>query len=555
MGDAEQSGTVPAYEAVAATLAGLGVDTAFGLLGSGNFHIAERLVSRHGVTHHAARHETAVVVMADAWARVTGRMGVCSVHQGPGLTNALTGLVEAVRARTPMLVIAGEVATTATHANQRFGSEALATAAGAGVVRVERGATAVRETLRAWRQAAAERRPVLLALPVDVQVERCELPPSVDEGVPPAGPPAADALGRAAALLASAQRPLVLGGLGAVRADAGPALRRLADRTGALLATTAQAHGLFADDPWSVGLCGGFASPRVRGLLSQADLVLAFGASLNHWTTGHGEAIHRATPVVQCDVDPAAFGRHRPAAAVVLGDARTTAEALLQVVPEPSSPGGFRADASLLPLAASPGWDQSPGVPGDHVHPGALMEALEQLLPPQRAIAPDSGHFIWYAMRHLTVPDASAFVFTQSFQSVGLGLATALGASIARPDRLTVAVVGDGGAAMSLGELDTVSRSGRPLLVVVMDDGAYGAEVHHFGPEGEPVDLVQFGTRDFAGIAAALGIPAQTVRSVQDLEGSFARWLGRPSGPFLLDCKIDPTVRSEQADLALRGGG
>src|SRR5690242_6640532 len=102
-----QAATAPAFEAVAAALAALGADTAFGLLGSGNFRLVERLVDRHGASFHWARHETAAVAMADAWARVTGRVGLCALHQGPGLTNAMTGLAEAAKARTPLLVVAG----------------------------------------------------------------------------------------------------------------------------------------------------------------------------------------------------------------------------------------------------------------------------------------------------------------------------------------------------------------------------------------------------------------------------------------------------------------
>src|ERR671926_205615 len=124
--------TIPAFEALAETLARLGAGPAFGLLGSGNFRLVERLTSRHGVAHHWARHETGAVVMADAWARVTGRVGLCTVHQGPGLTNAMTGLAEAAKARTPLVLVAGEVATTAAAVNQRIDQDGLARAAGAG---------------------------------------------------------------------------------------------------------------------------------------------------------------------------------------------------------------------------------------------------------------------------------------------------------------------------------------------------------------------------------------------------------------------------------------
>jgi thiamine pyrophosphate-dependent acetolactate synthase large subunit-like protein len=528
---------VRAFEAIAETLSRLGCDTVFGVLGSGNFHLVERLTSRHGVSYHWARQETGAVTMADAWARVTGRVGVCSVHQGPGLTNAMTGIAEAAKARTPLLVLAGEVATTAATVNQRVDQDALAGAAGAGADRLARGRTAAADTVRAWRRAVGERRPVVLSMPIDLQVEDGE--PPGDVGVPrrdPIGPPSAEALRAVAELAAPAQRPLVLGGRGALGAR--EPLEALADRIGALLATSAPAHGLFAGNPWSLGIAGGFASPRAQELLPQADLVLAFGASLNHWTTRRDELIRGR--VVRFDSDPAMLG--------VTADAAAAAAALVEALPPHET--GRRWGMDGLP---DPGWPEpAPPAPGT-VHPQAVMQALDDLLPLERMLVTDAGHFQGHPPMHLRVPDGGSFVMTQSFQSVGLGLATGIGTAIARPDRITVAVVGDGGLMMALGELDAAAAARVPLLVVVVDDGAYGAEVHHFGPMGEPTSLVEFGQRDFAGVADALGVRAHTVRSLDDLS-ALSGWLAERDGPYLLDCKVDPQARAEWLQEAFKGG-
>ena len=526
-----------AFEAIAATLSRLGCDTAFGVLGSGNFHLVERLTSRHGVRYHWARHETGAVVMADAWARVRHRVGVCSVHQGPGLTNAMTGIAEAAKARTPLLVLAGEVATTAAGVNQRIDQDALAHAAGAGADRIASGRSAGDDTVRAWRRAVGERRPIVLSLPVDVQQQ--DGAPPEDVVVPsrePLGAPGAGAVQAIAELAAAAERPLVLGGRGAIGAR--EPLEALAERLGALLATSAPAHGLFAGNAWSLGISGGFASPRAQELLPQADLVLAFGASVNHWTTRRGELIRGR--VVTFDSDPAALG--------VTADAAAAATALVEALPPREARARWGMDA--LP---SSGWPEPPSTAPGTVHPQALMEALDELLPPERMLVTDAGHFQGHPPMHLRVPDGGSFVMTQSFQSVGLGLATGIGTAIARPDRVTVAVVGDGGLMMALGELDAAAAARVPLLVVVVDDGAYGAEVHHFGPMGEPTELVEFGARDFAGVANALGVPAHTVRSLDDLEG-LRGWLAGRDGPCLLDCKVDPGVRAEWLQEAFKGG-
>ena len=176
-----------------------------------------------------------------------------------------------------------------------------------------------------------------------------------------------------------------------------------------------------------------------------------------------------------------------------------------------------------------------------------------ELLPVERTVAIDSGHFMGYPAMYLRVPDERGFVFTQAFQAVGLGLASAIGAAVARPDRLTVAALGDGGAMMALPELETVARLGLRMLIVIYNDAAYGAEVHHFGPLGHPVDLVQFPDVDFAALGRAVGLQGVTVRGVDDLQ-AVADWLSAGASPALvLDAKVVPTVVAEWLEEAFRG--
>jgi thiamine pyrophosphate-dependent acetolactate synthase large subunit-like protein len=176
-------------------------------------------------------------------------------------------------------------------------------------------------------------------------------------------------------------------------------------------------------------------------------------------------------------------------------------------------------------------------VPGAELDPAALCVALDELLPGDRCLVLDSGHFMaWPAMLWR---GAGTFLFGQAFQAVGLGLARAIGAAVARPDRVTVAMVGDGGAMMGLAELDTAARLRLPLLVVVFDDAAYGAEVHDFRPLGVRVDAAQFPDRDIAGVARALGCTAYALRTLDEL--SMVRdWAARLDGPLVIDAKIDP---------------
>jgi thiamine pyrophosphate-dependent acetolactate synthase large subunit-like protein len=540
-----------AAEAVGRTLAALGVRDAFGVLGSGNF-VATQALHAAGAAFHHARHEGGAISMADGYARVSGRVGVCSVHQGPGFTNMLTGLTEAAKSRTPLLVLAGEAPRSAIRSNFAVDQPGLAATLGAVPERVHSGATAAADTARALRRARFERRPVVLNMPLDVQTE-----PAPGGGPPgllrdPERPaPAPEVVAEVAEAIGAAKRPLIVAGRGAVLAGAREPLERLGEAIGAVLATSAMGHGLFEGSRWAVGISGGFASPIAARLMAEADLVLAFGAGLTRWTTRDGALIARGAKVVQVDLDEESLGAHRPVHIAVVGDAAATAEALLAAgVTNP----GFRSAPGLEREIADGSWRDAPFEDaGDatHLDPRTLSIALDAMLPAERTVAVDSGHFMGFPPMYIRVPDPQGFVFTQAFQSIGLGLASAIGAAIARPDRLTLACLGDGGALMALAELETLARLRLPMLVVVYDDAAYGAEVHHFGPHGLPLELVRFPDTDFAALARAAGAEGITARSAEDLD-PVAGWLGRRDGPLVVDAKITPDFCAEWLEEAFK---
>jgi thiamine pyrophosphate-dependent acetolactate synthase large subunit-like protein len=540
-------------QAVGQTLAALGVEHLFGVIGSGNFDVATALQAA-GVRFVHARHECAAVCMADGYARVSGRVGVATCHQGPGLTNALTSLTEAAKARTPVLLLAADTSAAAVRSNFRIDQAAAVRACGGVVERVHSAATVVTDVHRAWRSAAGGRRAVALMLPLDVQAAEVTAPgpaatgPVVD---PPA--PAASAVARVVDLLAAARLPAIVAGRGAVLASAGAGLRRLGARIGAILATSANGNGLFAGDPWAVGISGGFAAPAAAELLASADLVLAFGASLNMWTTRHGALIGQRTRVVQVDVNSDAIGAHHRIDAAITADAALTADALLAELGHREVQQGFRSDDVAARIAAGHWRDAAydDASTGDTIDPRTLSITLDAKLPGERSVTIDSGHFMGWPAMYLDVPDAAGFVFNQSFQSIGLGLGAAIGAAVARPDRLAVAMLGDGGAMMSLGELETAASLGEPLLVVVYNDAAYGAEVHHFEPMGRPVDLVRFGAPDLAAYGRAAGGHGITVRTPADLDGLDA-WLAAPDGLCVVDARVTATVVAEWLEEAFR---
>ena len=559
-------------EAVGRGLAGLGVNTVFGVVGSGNFHVTNALVAG-GARFVAARHEAGATVMADAWARTCGAPGVVTVHQGPGLTNAMTGIAEAAKSRTPLLVLAAEAPEI--RSNFHVDVAGLAAAVGAVPMRVYSPASALADAHRAYATALG-RRTVVLALPLNVQSAACEPGPvpTLRRAYPVA--PADEAVTALAEVLHGARRPVFIAGRGA-RGRAAE-LERLADACGALLATSAVTKGLFHGSPWNLDVSGGFATPLAAELIGGADVIVGWGCSLNMWTMRHGKLISPQATLVQVDDDPSAIGAHRPVHLGVPGDvaetARAAADALAgqgrreeagrdsRSVPYLERDGGSPATAGYRSadvrarIAGQGRWrdvafkDESDGATID---PRVLSIALDDLLPAERTVAVDSGNFMGYPSMFLSVPDEAGFCFTQAFQSIGLGLATAIGAAIARPDRLAVAALGDGGALMGVSELETVARLGLPMVVIVYDDEAYGAEVHHFGPDGDPLDVVRFPPADIAAIGRGFGLEGITVRDAADL-APVRGWVDGPrTRPLLIDAKVTSAHGSWWLEEAFRG--
>ena len=534
-------------EAVGRTLVSLGVEQVFGVVGSGNFHVSNAMVAA-GARFVAARHEGGATTMADAYSRMSGTVSTVTVHQGCGLTNTLTGLSEAAKSRTPLVVVAADV--TEERSNFFVDQDVLATAVGAVPFRIDDPADAVRVATQAFRTARDDRRTVLLNLPLQVQAASA---PAGEDPVPAPGPtrPGADNLDALADALRTARRPVFVAGRGA-RGAKGPLLR-LADRTGALLATSAVAKGLFHDQPWSLDVSGGFASPLAVELIQQADLVVGWGCALNMWTMRQGSLIGPSAVVAQVDVEAAALGRQRHVDVAVTGDVDEVASRLAEVVPERA---GYRSEDVRARIAEEVRWRDVPFADrstGDRIDPRTFTIALDDVLPAERVVCVDSGNFMGYPSMFLSVPDELGFCFTQAYQSVGLGLATTIGAALAQPSRLPVAALGDGGALMGASELETVVRLGLSMVVVVYDDEAYGAEVHHFGPGGDDLSLVRFPPTDFAAIGRGYGFDAVTVRRTADLDGVADWCAGDRARPLLVHARVTKSEPSWWLEEAFRG--
>lgn len=527
-------------ETVGRVIAQRGAGHVFAVVGSGNYHVTNALIDG-GLGFTAARHEMGAASMADAYTRVSGRVAVVSVHQGCGLSNAITGIGEASKSNTPLLVVSGDTAAGDTASNFDIDQDALVTAVGAVAERVHGPRSAIRDAARAFDTAVARRVPVVLSLPVDVQDELVEW----DAGVVPAPVSLVPGSGGAAGitelvrLIDAADRPVIVGGRGA-RA-AGMLLRDLAAEAGALLVASGGARGLFEGDPWALDVMGGYATEGAAELIRDADLIVGFGVAFNNWTARGGYLTERAK-LVQVDDRPSAIGRHRPVALGIVGDAAAVADATLEALRAVGAVRPrYRTPEVAERVAVHRSWCDQPVEPVAEVgvvDPALLTNALDALLPRERVVVPDGGNVNCYAGAHLRVPDDSGYCLPLSFQAIGLGLASAIGAGVAAPHRLPVLGTGDGSFLMSCVELETAVRLGLGMLVVVFNDSAYGAEVHLYRDEVDRHGIVHFPDTDIAEVARGYGCDALTVRSLDDLDG-VESWLGGPRDrPLVLDAKI-----------------
>ncbi|GAB2640931.1 thiamine pyrophosphate-binding protein [Gordonia jinhuaensis] len=529
-------------DVVGRTLADLGVGHGFGVVGSGNFVMTNALRAG-GVDFTAARHEGGAATMADAYTRMSGRVGVVSLHQGCGLTNAVTGIAEAAKSRTPMLVLTADAQADALRSNFRIEQDALVRSVGALSFRVYSAQTAVTDVIRAYRAAVTGRRTVVLNVPIDIAAQAADVEgPIVADITVARCRPAVTSVAMFADILQHAQRPVFVAGRGA--RGAREEILGLAHSVGALVATSAVANGLFAGADVDLGISGGFSSPTTAELIADADLVVGWGCALNMWTTRHGRLIG-AAKIVQIDDDSDALGAHRQIDLGILGDCALTATDALTELGERrhNTRVGYRTPEVLTRVRDSARWRDvavDDSSTDERIDPRMLTIALDDLLPRGRLVSIDSGNFMGYPSTHLSVPDEFGFCFTQAFQSIGLGLYTALGSALARPDRLGVLGTGDGGFLMSIAELETAVRLHIPLVVIVYNDSAYGAEVHHFGDAD--MTTVTFPDVDIAAIARGFGAVGVTVRRLGDLD-AVRDWVASTgnadrSRPLVIDAKI-----------------
>ena len=533
------------YDVLADTFAQEDVKTCFALLGDANMNWATRLAER-GCRFIYVRHEHCALAAAMAYARKTGDVGVASVTCGPGVTQLMTALPAAVRASLPVVVFAGEAPLRSAWYNQAIDQAPMITATGAAYHSLHFPARMPGAIRDAFLQARDERRPVVLGIPFDLQNRPWDgevvLPtPSHAMMSPPAAlPPAPSELAKATQLVAGAQRVVVFAGLGAVAAGAGPACRELAAKTGGLLTTTLPARGLFHDDPFCIGITGSFSTELGLECVKQADLIVAVGCSLAFHAGGGGQLWPNAE-VLHVDIAPRSVSQGQSVARHHLRtDARLGVEALVAALPTRDKT--WRDNALAERLRSEPADSMQFEVEPGLLDPRAAVEALEDTIPADWELVNSSGHCSAF-FAQMPSRRNERFLTIREFGAIGNGTSFAMGVAAACPDRPVVLFDGDGSLIMHIQELETMHRHGLNILIVVMNDGAYGSEVHKLRSEGLAEVGSVFGFANFEAIAKGFGLNGWTISNVSEIPQAVAAF-AREGGAAVLDLRVSDKVVS-----------
>ena len=509
----------------------------FGLMGDANLFMVDSFVRECGGDFVPATHEGSTILMAAAYAHVSGNVGVATVTHGPALTNCITTLVEATRMHSPLVILAGDTPVANPRHLQSIDQRELVKVTGAGFVQLRSPTTVTEDVAQAFYRAQVERRPIVLNMPADFMWQETDHAKKVlDVFTKPGGVAEGDTLDNAIGMIASARRPLILAGGGAIHAR--DELVRLAERLEAPLATTLRAKGLFNDHPFNIDIFGTLSTPAAYDLIAQSDCIVCFGTALHDFTTDRSKLM-KDKRIIQIDVDPTAIGGGLHPDAALVADSALTAETILYWLNEAEIPAsGFTSNLDTVTLTAHVAGTGK--VSEGFVNYVDTLERLENALPTDRLLVTDGGRFMTEVWCRISTPNPRSFVSTVGFGAIGLGLQTAIGAAVAAPDQPVVLFSGDGGFMMGgINEFNTAVRLGLDLIVIIANDSAYGAEHIQFVDRKMDPSLTEFSWPSFAEIATSLGGQGFEVRSSEQLETALQA-LGNRTGPSLIELRLDP---------------
>lgn len=521
----------------------------FGLMGDANLAYLGHFIEQTDGRYIGMSIEDAVVLAADGYARFSGEVGMATVTFGPAITNAITALTEAARARTPLVLLTGDTPDVNEH-YQRIDIAAVAALTGAAYERSYSGADAVKTIHKAVMRARARQQPVIVNIPYAQMNDEVDLPELPDLSQPASvlgadSERVEDALG----YLMSARRPLVLAGRGVISAGARDSVLRFARMIGAPVMTSLIAKDLFRGEPENLGIHGTLSNEVGVEYMGDADVVIAFGASLNNWQTDHYHLME-GKKVIQVDSCAEALGKYGPVDVAIQADVAAAVDALagtlLEADPDADSRPAPKYVAALKDRPQREALDDYRSTSReDHidVRDAAMRISTAINHDGQKQInqVSDIGMYFPSVVQHMVV-DPGKWDFGGYFGAIGLAIPLGVGAAYADSSRPTVVWVGDGAAMHSLMEVSTAVRDGLPLVVVVLNDSCYGAEFYkleNFGSKGE-TSFVQWPS--FAAMARGMGAAGHTVSSLVELDSVLGE-LGEITSPTVIEVVTDPLER------------
>ncbi|ELN2736844.1 TPA: acetolactate synthase 2 catalytic subunit [Pluralibacter gergoviae] len=511
-----------------------GVDTVFGYPGGAIMPIYDALYDG-GVEHLLCRHEQGAAMAAIGYARATGKTGVCMATSGPGATNLITGLADALLDSVPVVAITGQVASPfiGTDAFQEVDVLGLSLACTKHSFLVQSSEELPRILAEAFEVANSGRPgPVLVDIPKDIQVASASFEPwfstvSADEALPQAE------IAQARQMIAGAQKPVLYVGGGVGMAQAVPALREFVSVTQMPVTCTLKGLGAVAAEyPYYLAMLGMHGTKAANLAVQQCDLLIAVGARFDDRVTGKLNTFAPHAKVIHLDIDPAELNKLRQAHVGLQGDLN----ALLPALQQPLEIDPWRQYAADLRREHAWRYDH----PGDAIYAPLLLRQLSERKPADAVVTTDVGQHQMWSAQHMDYTRPENFITSSGLGTMGFGLPAAVGAQVARPDDTVICISGDGSFMMNVQELGTVKRKQLPLKIVLLDNQRLGMvrQWQQLFFEERYSETTLTDNPDFLTLASAFGIPGQHITRKDQVEAALDAMLNS-KGPYLLHVSID----------------
>lgn len=541
------------HDAVIELLDAENIETIFTLMSEDTMALMSELEKswQDSIRMIKTRHEQGAMAMADGYARAHDDIGVCMVGRGPAVSQIGNAMVTARKKGSDVLVIVPGSPQSDEYDVKNFEQEEYLRSTIGNVLTIESHETLVPKFKEALRRVKVGDGPLAVQIPWDILDEETDDSHEIGPVKMPAQSvrthPDPESIEKAVEIYVDSdafQPPVILAGRGAINSGGKEALEELAERTSAVLTTSLQGRNYFEDHPYYLGFNGSWGTNLANAYTSEADLVFAFGASLNPYTIDKGHIFGEGTKVIHVDRDPVSIGRYADIELGIQGDVRATAEALnAELARRDIDREGELLDDTLKKRVAEESTmndREYPEMPGT-IDPRELVTTLNELLPEDKKVVTDGGHLTRWVMDGIHTPPQD-FTFTLDFASIGLGLPMGIGTAVAA-DKPCITVCGDAGFMMSIQELETAIRNDIQITIFVMNDSSLNSEYHSLDVKGEDPDVALVPAPDFAEVAKALGADGHTVRSIEEVEAISDEIASEPDGQLVVDCKINHEVR------------